>query len=82
MPDERDYMEWWESYLKWRSRPDRKMHELSKKPEGFDLWRQGEDALGLGRIGTIPTNGIKTKRTYGRKQKTRKCHGNDEGQAG
>jgi hypothetical protein len=38
---------WLRHYDRWRADPARKMHELRKKPPGFDLWLQGDNPLGL-----------------------------------
>jgi hypothetical protein len=39
--------EWLNAYNIWRANPSRKMHELPKKPKGFDLWLQGSNPLAL-----------------------------------
>lgn len=38
---------WLVHYNRWRADPLRQMHELRKKPPGFDLWLQGQNPLGL-----------------------------------
>ena len=39
------YEHWFDAHLAWRANPD--CHPLPPKPDGYDLWLQGEDPLRL-----------------------------------
>ena len=47
---------WLRHYDKWRADPLRQMHELRKKPPGFDCWLQGQNPLGLEVTKGVTTN--------------------------
>lgn len=46
---------WAKHYEHWRANPERKLHELRKKPPKYDLWEQGDNPLALEATKASPT---------------------------
>jgi hypothetical protein len=46
---------WLRHYEKWSANPERKMHELRKKPPGFDMWLQGGTPREIDATKGVPT---------------------------
>lgn len=60
-PNPHECVEWLRKYRAWKANPN--APQPPEKPAGFDLWLQGNDPLGLGKVSVIscPGGGLISK---------------------